>query len=664
MKTTGFPSSDEPGGTRPPLSSLEAALAYAAHGWPVLPVRGKIPLTEHGVLDATTDADVVRAWYARWPDASVGIATGGGSGLVVIDLDGPEGEAAAAEFGALSEPTLEVRTARGRHRYHPAPDFAVGNRSLAPHLDVRGDGGYVVAPPSVHESGAVYTWLGRASDMTPLPPRVLAAIRNGAPPARVTAAAGAPIPEGTRNVELASLAGAMRRAGFDALAIHAALHDTNSRRCRPPLDEREVRRIAESVARYEPADVPRTSPNAPPGPPGPDAREPDAPRWRSAAEVLADPEACRPPAVVAPRLAWRGRVSLLAAREKLGKSTLATAHAAAVSTDGMLFGEECLGGPVLWIGEEAPGDVARRLASFGANLAHVYLADPSLGFAGLADATTTLRPVLVVVDSLAEFVSGDIEDAHASAAWVPVLRQFALLARQHDAAVVLVHHARKSDGGYRDSTAIGAGVDVVLELTEGDEAEVRKVRARGRWTIGDYAVRLAGAAYELASGEISVDARVLLYVEGHPGCSLRELRRAVTARAADVDAALARLEARGAVLDAGEGRHAYRVPTVSQSPKTRVPPSRDFGTWDTGADTVRDTPPCPTETPTGHGWDTLRDTLHPTAPAHPWVGGRDTVSDTALPCDHTRQGGQPLEPWRNGAYTLCGICHPSPSTNA
>ena len=143
------------------------AARYAERGRYVFPVAErrkapKIPKAEggRGYLDATIDTAQVITWWTRWPDVNIGLWPGR-SGLVVIDADGPEGERAARDLGLFDVPTLTCVTGRadgGRHLYFRHPGFHVSNRELAPHLEVRGDDGYVLLPPSVHPSGGVYRW--------------------------------------------------------------------------------------------------------------------------------------------------------------------------------------------------------------------------------------------------------------------------------------------------------------------------------------------------------------------------------------------------------------------------------------------------------------------------------------------------------------------------
>jgi putative DNA primase/helicase len=177
---------------------LEKALApqYAAHGWPVLLLHsirnghcscpdgpscahaGKHPCTSNGIYDATTNRDKIIASLQKSPEANVGIATGRRSGIFVLDVDGEIGKASLRELKAQHGPlpkTVTVKTGKGRHYYFRCDGARVPNRVGHPGkgIDVRGDGGYVVAAGSVHVSGATYRFVdGRGLDETwRLPPR-------------------------------------------------------------------------------------------------------------------------------------------------------------------------------------------------------------------------------------------------------------------------------------------------------------------------------------------------------------------------------------------------------------------------------------------------------------------------------------------------------------
>lgn len=261
---------------------LDAALSYAAREWRVLPIwaarpdgtcacgaagctsPGKHPLgalVPHGVQDATADPELIRVWWARHPDANVAIATGDASGVDVLDIDGDEGRASLQalekQHGELPKTPECLTGGGGRHVFFRHREGMKNAVRFAPGLDVRTTGGYVVAAPSRHASGRVYTW-DCTLDPADVPPAAwpdwLAALVS-APGGRQRShgpapAAGDEISEHFRNTTLASLAGSMRRRGHSDKEILAALLCTNAERCRPPLTEAEVEKIVQSVASY------------------------------------------------------------------------------------------------------------------------------------------------------------------------------------------------------------------------------------------------------------------------------------------------------------------------------------------------------------------------------------------------------------------------------
>jgi uncharacterized protein YndB with AHSA1/START domain len=152
-----------------------AALAYARRGVPVFPCEpgGKRPLTRNGFWDATTEARQIEAWWARWPAANVGVPTGGRSGLLVLDAD-PRGGGFESlvllerENGPLPE-TARARTGGGGvHVFfgYPAGETVRNSAgTLGAGLDVRGEGGYVVVPPS--RTRSAYEWIDRSPPAEP-----------------------------------------------------------------------------------------------------------------------------------------------------------------------------------------------------------------------------------------------------------------------------------------------------------------------------------------------------------------------------------------------------------------------------------------------------------------------------------------------------------------
>lgn len=280
--------------------------------------------------------------------------------------------------------------------------------------------------------------------------------------------------------------------------------------------------------------------------------EPVRPLYRTLADVLANPDAFKPPRVVASRLAWRGRVTMLAAREKLGKSTLATAAAAAVTSGREFLGEATDAGKVLWVlAEEHPGDLARRAVRFGVDPEHLVLLEQfDAPLDNLITATMEVRPKLVVIDTLFSFTAGLVKDSNASAQWGPILTTFGRLARDTEAAILLLHHASKATGEYRDSTAIGGGVDAILSM-DGADDDQRRVKFKGRWELRDYTVTLTEDGYVLGAGGTPQE-RVLAALKANP-LSLRALKDQLGVGQAKLDKVLKALIDEGYVARSGSG---------------------------------------------------------------------------------------------------------------
>jgi hypothetical protein len=149
---------------------LKAALAYAGRGVPVFPCEpgAKRPLTRNGHSDATTDRRAIERWWKRWPSANIGLPTGKESGIVVLDVDvddgGLESLAKLERAGAPVPKTARTRTGRGGvhvfFRYPGSTEIRNSAGLLGPGLDVRGEGGYVVVPPS--RTRGPYEWVHRS----------------------------------------------------------------------------------------------------------------------------------------------------------------------------------------------------------------------------------------------------------------------------------------------------------------------------------------------------------------------------------------------------------------------------------------------------------------------------------------------------------------------
>lgn len=242
-----------------------AADFYAARGMRVHPCRGKVPLTRWSAA-ATTDPAQLATWWAPGSTANVAIATGGG--LVVLDVDvdhsaGKYGDETLAhleqEHGALPATWTCLTGGGGVHYYFRCDDprLSVGTQ-IAPGLDYRGPGGYVIAPPSVHPTtGRTYEWEVNghpfAVPLAPLPEWLHELMLKGREREKKTGQdqeAAEPIMEGGRNDAIFREAARLRAAGLTLQELLAAVGEINRQRCQPPLEDAEIETICKSAARY------------------------------------------------------------------------------------------------------------------------------------------------------------------------------------------------------------------------------------------------------------------------------------------------------------------------------------------------------------------------------------------------------------------------------
>lgn len=157
------------------LTSLDlptAAATLAYKGWAVFPVdaESKVPLVKDWPNVASTDAKQVHQWWRKFPNASIGYATGI---LTVVEIDGEEGLASMNALRAVNPwpPTLSSMSGRGLHFFYASPEpirncvglSQDGKRGLGKGIDVRGQGGFVVLPPSRHSNGRVYRWVQKVA---------------------------------------------------------------------------------------------------------------------------------------------------------------------------------------------------------------------------------------------------------------------------------------------------------------------------------------------------------------------------------------------------------------------------------------------------------------------------------------------------------------------
>lgn len=252
------------------------ALTYARMGLAVFPLRpgDKRPATENGCKAATTSLQQIADWWDRYPDCNIGIATGGISGgLVVIDLDidetkGINGYDSLKEWqrknGELPETWQSIT---GRGGYHLLYMDSAENKNrvgLYEGVDIRGEGSYIVAPPSIHPNGRKYEWEQGPDDfgIAQADSKVINFLMGPAPDGWQRQVFSSPeiIPEGERTSTMIRLIGSLKTKGLDDEAIQAAVRAENEKKCVPPLTDLElVRTVFPAISRGWKAERPYTA---------------------------------------------------------------------------------------------------------------------------------------------------------------------------------------------------------------------------------------------------------------------------------------------------------------------------------------------------------------------------------------------------------------------
>jgi hypothetical protein len=500
-------------------------------GWAIFPLRprDKRPLTAHGFKDASRNIAAINRWWSSNPKAGVGLPTGKVNGIIVIDFDprnaGVEAvdedgveygrdayQMAADLFGPELPDTWIVETpGGGLHFYfqHPGDRLVPGIKGWwQPGLDVKADGGYVCAPPSIHPNGGEYIWVQKPTAgplAPPLPPDIEAALSNAQVKQVERELKGdlgeRKIPSGNRNDALTSLAGSMRRRNMEPEAILAALLAENKVKCSPPLDEDEVLAIVNSVGRYE------ADPEAAPATVAAAKREIIV---TPLSEMLSEP----PPIewIMQGRLA-RGDCAMIVGPPGCGKSWITMDLAVSGALGGKVLGEWQVNKPlrVLYVDEENPkSELNRRLFGiFNATVqngarpkaaldleARLHVFEPCQGFTfrekegwlvPLAEMVSSIEPDLIIFDSMTA-VSGIVDENKATEVRAFFHDKLYPLRRICNSAILAVHHSNKKayetegnettvkDGQIRGSIDYLGAVDACLfaGASKGKDGKVAK----------------------------------------------------------------------------------------------------------------------------------------------------------------------------------------------
>ncbi len=448
---------------------LEWAYFYIGLGLSVFPVIGKRPATAHGHKDASRDPVRLTQMFSDDRVTGVGIACGAASGgFVVIDADDGKGgvQSYASVAGLVPADAPRVVTGAGFHDYvlvpqgQPIPSRAIG---VLPGLDILGEGGYVVAPPSLHPNGRLYTWPTAAPRSIPFAsPSLLdwlhaarqkPTVASSSVAANTTAGT---ISQGQRNCILTSLAGTMRKRGMSPAAIESALVAENQAHCIPPLSDAEVKRIAASVSRYA-SNV---------------GHNPTGTGYRPTTVAFSD--------VVPEKVEWLwegrfplGMPSVIDGDPGLGKSTLTLDLAARVSTGRPMplefQGSEPRNVIVISAEDSRSATIRPRLDAAGADVARICALTAVNGPDGerfpefpahldaLEQAIVENNAALVIIDPLMAYLGANVK-SHNDQDVRRALGPLAAMAERTGAAILLVRHLNKSPGRsaiYRGGGSIG-----------------------------------------------------------------------------------------------------------------------------------------------------------------------------------------------------------------
>ncbi len=448
---------------------------------------GKHPLVSWGELQHRVPTeDDVRSWWARWPDANIGMATGALSGLVVLDSDGFDAYTAVLSRGGV-EPTPTVTTGKsnGFHWYlkHPGElvrNFA-GDRGVEG-LDFRGDGGYVVLPPSLHQTGAFYQWHISLEEMEPrdIPSWLLDLLTdksrtNGtvAEDARTPIDIGSVlngVPEGQRDDTLYRTACRLRS---DNVPIDYAdlLIRQAARNCSPPFSEEiAAAKVREAYRQFAPTIVLGGAKEEP---------ETSLPKERFRLYTAAEMKNRQPPESLVEGVLFKNSLAALRGGEGTFKSFQALDMALSIAAGLPWQGRAIFQGPTLYISAEGSAGLKLRIEAWERSRAcplpeTCFFLPEAVQFLRDGDIATIVemierlpeKPVFIVIDTLARtMVGGDENSAKDMGIYIAACDRLRVAAA---ACVLVIHHDNRA-GGMRGSTALPGALDTQMDVKREDD---------------------------------------------------------------------------------------------------------------------------------------------------------------------------------------------------
>lgn len=577
---------------------LEAALFYAQRmGWPVFPLapRTKVPLKgSKGCLDASTSEKQIRLWWEMHPTANVAIRTG--IKFIALDVDPAKGgeesfDTLKLQHGGVRDTLRQVTGGGGFQLLYQSPSFPVANGENIcgwKGIDLRGENGYIVGPPSIHPSGKEYFWdtAKRTILEEPINPAddwLLEALRNGGPNGeRREFHLPEKIPHGQQHKYLVSLAGKMRASycGYDEIV--EALWQVNLKRCEKPGPRAHIEQYARSVCQYVPGPAHQPAPTI-------DLPAALPPPVREHAAASYDADCAEPTPLIEPIL-YPG-LTILGGRPKMGKSWFALQLAIALVNQLKVAGYLAVPKKYrcLYVSlEDRKRQLKKRLrhlvpdASYLSGLDLQYELAPLLaGGSEQLDETLARDPVdLLILDSLLAAVQQagrkNVDIMQSDYNIIRVLRE---LAEKHSIALVLIAHTRKAAGDFVDliqgtsGTTAAADAVWVLQRTPDGKATLsvtgrdvpsnvfglQRAQGSAAWTI-------TGEGDEVTQSDARQDILQLLRDKGgkkgmKPSAIASALRKSISG----VNRLLAALCDLGLVVRVGYGN--YNLPGEDEPPE-------------------------------------------------------------------------------------------------
>lgn len=488
-------------------SLKEAALHYAGLGFAVLPLlqKQKTPKGLHGSAEASSDPKQIQRWWTVNPEFNIGIATGSKSKLVVIDVDeDPEKDVHGMqtlrdwerEHGELPDTWIATTGRGGAHYYYKTDQSWHNSAGLLPGIDIRGEGGYVVAPPSVHPNGSVYDWDGfynpedqEIAWLSGSALELVEYLRKSKKDKKDDQKYNqtAEIQKGHRQSLLVALIGSLINIGLSEDAIREAVRLENEQKCKPPMSESELEKeVFPAIRRGWEVTEPYTDSVLPVQFTDEDLKKRELPmpvRLGSIWNNLPQPA----PELIAGVLR-QGHKMIISGPSKAGKSYLLMELAVDIAEGYNWLKSRCKQGKVFYVNMEIDDPSCYRrfqsiYKSMGLTVGNHVDNITIWGLRGHSMPITKLAPKIIeqcrdenyaaiIIDPLYKVIEGD-ENSNSDIA--KMSSGFDMIAQETGASVIYAHHFAKGYAGDRSSLDRGAGAgtfsrdpDAILTITQLD----------------------------------------------------------------------------------------------------------------------------------------------------------------------------------------------------